>query len=386
MLVFKIRLLRLSPYPILLTLASGLSSAGLAADHSRTVGPKSLHVIDSVLEDQSIPTPKPDPNHFVSEFYREVSYGRLNFLVTEYLGHLSLSEISSCPAPPVRNLPPEALNADYIAYVIRSGCDYFMCQGAQGGSSSVCSNGVSIHEIGHNLGFSHALGYVCRDANNRPVTIGDKCEVLGSFGDKDDVMNTHSGQGQGLSAPRRFHAGWILPSELADAAGGGTFTLEPFEKATSATKALRIVNGSSMGSLWIEYREKLGGAQIRVAGTEGHGETYLLYSWRGGGRDSLWKPGDKFEDKKKGSKGLEIAFLSMTAQSIVVQVKFPGTPTNPPPPAPADTVAPTIAILSPRTGAAVSKTARVLAEISDNVGVTKVEFYDGDRLIGTVSP
>jgi hypothetical protein len=66
-----------------------------------------------------------------------------------------------------------------------------------------------------------------------------------------------------------------------------------------------------------------------------------------------------------------------------------GTPaTTPPAPAPADTTAPNVQLTSPTAGATVVGTVSLSGAASDNVGVAKVEYYDGATLLGssTVSP
>lgn len=50
-----------------------------------------------------------------------------------------------------------------------------------------------------------------------------------------------------------------------------------------------------------------------------------------------------------------------------------------------DTTAPTTSITSPASGATLSGTATLSADASDNVGVSRVEFYAGSSLIGTDS-
>lgn len=60
---------------------------------------------------------------------------------------------------------------------------------------------------------------------------------------------------------------------------------------------------------------------------------------------------------------------------------FGGAP--PPPPPPGDTTPPTTSITSPAGGATVSGTITVLANASDNVGVTRVELYVDSVLKGT---
>lgn len=50
---------------------------------------------------------------------------------------------------------------------------------------------------------------------------------------------------------------------------------------------------------------------------------------------------------------------------------------------PSDTTAPAITLTAPADGATVSGTVNTTATASDNVGVTKVEFYDNNALLGT---
>ena len=55
-------------------------------------------------------------------------------------------------------------------------------------------------------------------------------------------------------------------------------------------------------------------------------------------------------------------------------------------PVPTDTTAPTVSITSPASGATVSGSVALAATASDNVGVTRVEFYADGTLVGTDPP
>jgi len=61
------------------------------------------------------------------------------------------------------------------------------------------------------------------------------------------------------------------------------------------------------------------------------------------------------------------------------------TVSNAPPPPPPDTTPPAVGITAPTNGATVSGTISVSATASDDVGVTKVEFYQGSTLLQTVT-
>ena len=62
-----------------------------------------------------------------------------------------------------------------------------------------------------------------------------------------------------------------------------------------------------------------------------------------------------------------------TTSSVTVSVVTP----------PSDTTAPTVSITSPASGATVSGSVALAATASDNVGVTRVEFYADGTLVGT---
>ncbi len=71
--------------------------------------------------------------------------------------------------------------------------------------------------------------------------------------------------------------------------------------------------------------------------------------------------------------------------NVVVNESTPTDTTNPivPPPvvAPPDTTAPTVAVTSPANGANLVGTANIAVNASDDVGVAKVDFYDGQTLL-----
>src|SRR5207249_4849602 len=68
---------------------------------------------------------------------------------------------------------------------------------------------------------------------------------------------------------------------------------------------------------------------------------------------------------------------SGTSASITVLVN------NPPPPPPSDTIAPTVQITSPTSSATVSGVTTVNVTASDNVGVSRVEWYLNGALAGS---
>ena len=75
-----------------------------------------------------------------------------------------------------------------------------------------------------------------------------------------------------------------------------------------------------------------------------------------------------------------------TLDWIAVRVTYQGGSSEPPPPPPPDTTPPSVSITSPAGGASVSGTTTISASASDNVGVTRVDFFvDGVLLSSDTS-
>jgi C1A family cysteine protease len=72
----------------------------------------------------------------------------------------------------------------------------------------------------------------------------------------------------------------------------------------------------------------------------------------------------------------EVGGMSNFAYSVIAYNTT--TPVNPPAP---DTTAPTVSLTAPTNGSTVSATVAMNASASDNVGVSKVEFYQGSTLL-----
>ena len=60
-----------------------------------------------------------------------------------------------------------------------------------------------------------------------------------------------------------------------------------------------------------------------------------------------------------------------------------GNAVTPPPPPPADTTAPSASLTAPASGTTVGASTTISANATDNVGVSKVDFYSGSTLIGS---
>lgn len=136
------------------------------------------------------------------------------------------------------------------------------------------SEGVVVHEFGHNYGLGHANFWQTSDGS--VVGTGSNVE----YGDRFDVM------GGGDSPEAHFHPqgkallNWLSASQWTDAsvAGSGTYRLHRFDHAATAgaTRGLRVVkdpSGSpaSVGYYWIGYRPGIAGNPYLPSGA------YLLW-------------------------------------------------------------------------------------------------------------
>ena len=119
---------------------------------------------------------------------------------------------------------------------------------------------IVAHEIGHNLGMTHAQGTYCIDANKVIVAQSDNCTIY-EYGDSFDVM----GQTQGarhVAGFRKLYLGSI-PATNIKTATTGEYTLAPIEKATTETQVVRIPKdydstGKITAYYYIDFRQPSG--------------------------------------------------------------------------------------------------------------------------------
>lgn len=133
-----------------------------------------------------------------------------------------------------------------------------------------------IHELGHNIGLSHARTLICTDAAGRRVALSDTCTET-TQGDPTDAMGAIGrvidpgppGNGSGatdpnaplLAAPRAYTLGWVTPSEVLTVTTPGYYRLRPLycSKANGAYRAIRLKATTSGKDYWLETRQPCGG-------------------------------------------------------------------------------------------------------------------------------
>lgn len=92
-----------------------------------------------------------------------------------------------------------------------------------------------VHEVGHNLGLSHARTAYCTDANNAVVSISDTCQTS-EYGDPYDAEGNNT---MGFSSPRRVYLGAIPLSNVITATAG-TYTIAPIQDVTTTPQMIKV--------------------------------------------------------------------------------------------------------------------------------------------------
>ena len=113
---------------------------------------------------------------------------------------------------------------------------------------------VTVHELGHNLGLSHAHSVTCTQAGVA-VSWSTTCS-RSEYGDPYDAM------GGGFSGVGRFNASqanaldWMQGRKQTAAATGGTYAIEPLGQPAEGLQALRLPGATH--DIWVEYRRPTG--------------------------------------------------------------------------------------------------------------------------------
>lgn len=115
-----------------------------------------------------------------------------------------------------------------------------------------------IHELGHNMGASHASSMSCTNAQGQPVQISNTC-TGNEYGDPFDVMA--SGNTFHMSSFRKGHLRWMEPANTFEVTTSGTYTIDQQETSTAGIKALKVFRTNTTYQApyyYLEYRQGFG--------------------------------------------------------------------------------------------------------------------------------
>ncbi|MFD5514176.1 hypothetical protein ACFWIB_41830 [Streptomyces sp. NPDC127051] len=286
----------------------------------------------------------------LASYYKEVTSGQAVFRALDpsrpVLGPVTLPMSAACDTSRIKKETIKALSAqgvdttkaDHISAVFPNGkaqCG-FGGLGEVSGSFSWMPAGFSqtalVHEIGHNLGYSHHERVRCSPGS---VTA---CQTDGTSG------KTPMGSGgttAGLTAPELLHQAWLDPRETVQATRSVHITLRPLYPAGPGIRTVRIPVTGGKDELVVEYRQPTGaldtdktvqGVLIHRVRDGRYGSSALVHA--SPDDTGALAPGTVFsstDDK------LAIRVLSATKTAAELEIKRDGDPAPPRPANPAPT-------------------------------------------------
>ena len=115
---------------------------------------------------------------------------------------------------------------------------------------------TAAHELGHNLGFQHAMAYNCT-SNGLPVAIAPDVGtcLIQPYGDPSSLMG---GGLRDLNLDERDQMGWLATANIRTVTSSGTYSLAPlYPQNSTAVKGIRIPHDSN-ADLLLEFRQPYG--------------------------------------------------------------------------------------------------------------------------------
>jgi hypothetical protein len=167
------------------------------------------------------------------------------------------------------------------------------------------------HELGHNLGMSHA---------SMPS---------GEYDDKSDVMGLATRKLRQINAPHKEQMGWLSGLQLENVTASGYYDVAPLEldgQAAVAAQALKISKPDTNETYYLSYRRPLG-FDINLS-TQLYLDQLSIHRWSGASNTYLMAvlpDGDSFVDVFN---GVTVRQVGHTDQYATVHVEFDGGSSN----------------------------------------------------------
>jgi hypothetical protein len=238
---------------------------------------------------------------------------------------------------------------------------------------------VTGHELGHNLGLSHANFYETNDGN--PIGNG----IVDEYGDVFDLM------GGGGSAAHHFNTwyknllDWIPSSGVKTVTASGTYRIQEHDNpAADGIRALKLTKDGTK-NYWVEYRQKINniwlqnGATIRWGYNRNTASDLLDMSpesVQGGGdvNDAALVIGRTFSDPTAKVHITPVKKIDGAVKELEFNVNLGDFPTN---------SAPQVKLSADRTSTLPGTNVTLTAQSTDPDGDALAYYWDfGDRTIG----
>ncbi len=117
-------------------------------------------------------------------------------------------------------------------------------------------SGILAHEVGHNLGLSHAHGILC---GSRSIAAYSNCSIY-NYGDRFDLMGGAWDYHSHTSGKNKVLEGWIPAVNMKTVTANGEYTLFTISKEVlEQTQVIKIHRPTDGGNYYLDYKTKTNG-------------------------------------------------------------------------------------------------------------------------------